>query len=216
MLSVHRYRQYRVNVVLCLLLLLLSVAPAAASQTVVLIVGDSLSAAYNMRVEQGWVALLEQRLAVAYPNTKVVNASVSGETTGNGLRRLPDLLQQHSPDVLVLELGGNDGLRGFRVAGIESNLSKMLAMAQQQEIQIVFTGVQIPPNYGPKYTQQFAAIYPRLAKQYNAHWVPFILAGVADDSDKMQADGIHPTATAQPLILANMWAAIEAAIRAGK
>lgn len=188
------------------LLLLLSVpATLAAQQPLLMVMGDSLSAAYNLPVESGWVSLLEQRLQQQGYSWRVVNASVSGETTGGGLTRLPELLRQHQPQIVLLELGANDGLRGQPPQRITANLDQMIQLSQEAGAEVLLLGILLPPNYGPRYLQQFEQIYPQLAKQHQLPLVPFLLEGVADNPALMQQDGLHPTAEAQSRILDTVW-----------
>ena len=190
---------------LTLILLLLVNVPLSASSNTILVVGDSLSAAYGMPVEQGWVTLLQQRLATdQYPYT-IVNASISGDTTANALNRLPQALTRHQPAIVVLELGGNDGLRGLSLAEMKRNLAAMIESARQHEAEVLLIGVQLPPNYGQRYTQQFHAVYHELAQQYGLALVPSLVDGVGTRTDLMQADGIHPNSSAQPLIVTRVW-----------
>lgn len=170
-----------------------------------LVVGDSLSAAYGIAVEQGWVSLLERQLEDRGSEVRVINASISGETSSGGRARLPALLEQHEPDVVVIELGGNDGLRGFPIQRLRSNLQEMIELSQRHGAQVLLTGMQIPPNYGRRYTEQFSAVYTELADQYDIALVSFLLDSVALRAELMQADGIHPTAEAQRQILDNVW-----------
>ncbi len=184
--------------------------PLYASQGTVLVLGDSLSAAYGVQVEKAWVSLLRQRLSDVLPASwQVVNASISGETTDGGLRRLPELLARHAPDVVIIELGGNDGLRGFSPSIIESNLSRLIALSQDAGARPLLVGIRIPPNYGPRYTSVFADIYPTLAARYQVPLVPFFLDGIYNQDGMMQRDGIHPTAEAQPRLLDNVWPHLE-------
>lgn len=175
-----------------------------------LVLGDSLSAAYGMPVERGWVALLAARYAAAAPMPpKIVNASISGETTRGGLERLPALLAAHRPDLVVLELGANDGLRGLPVADLEANLARMIELSQQAGARVLLLGMRIPPNYGPRYTERFHASYAGLAARYDVPLVPFFLDGVAGDPALVQDDGLHPRAEAQPRMLENIWPALD-------
>ncbi|SEI71521.1 acyl-CoA thioesterase-1 [Allopseudospirillum japonicum] len=173
----------------------------------ILVLGDSLSAAYGIAPESGWVALLQTHLQEFGYAHQVVNASISGETTGGGLVRLPALLRQHRPVLVLVELGGNDGLRGLPPVAIRNNLAQILQLTQEAGAQAMLLGIYLPPNYGEIYTQKFANIYPELANQYDVPVIPFILAGIADqpESGLMQEDGIHPTQDAQPKILDNIW-----------
>lgn len=189
-------------------------APASASADgpggarKVLVLGDSISAAYGIQRETGWVALLQQRLRALNPAHQVVNASVSGETTGGGRARLAAALERHTPDIVVIELGGNDALRGYPVERIRENLEAMVSETRAAGATPVILGMQIPPNYGPRYTSAFQAMFREVADAHEAAYVPFLLDGVATDRTLMQADGIHPTEQAQQLILDNAWAAI--------
>ena len=193
------------------------VRPAAsAAPPVVLVVGDSLSAEYGLARGSGWVALLERKLAVEKIAATVVNASVSGDTSSGGRSRLAPLLLQHKPAVVVIELGGNDALRGLPLAMTEKNLTEMTRAAKASGARPLLVGMQIPPNYGRKYGEDFAAIYPRVAKAEGAALVPFLLKGVADAADAaalFQADRIHPTAQAQATMLANVWPALQPLLR---
>ena len=168
----------------------------------VLVVGDSISASYGIQSHEGWVHLLRERLDGA---AKVVNASISGDTTGGGLARLPRTLAEYEPDVVVIELGGNDGLRGYPIANIRANLLAMTQAVIAAGAEPVLAGMQIPPNYGPRYTGAFHAMYREVAEATGAALVPFLLEGVATDRELMQRDGIHPTAQAQGQLLDNAW-----------
>jgi acyl-CoA thioesterase-1 len=174
-----------------------------------LVFGDSISAAYGIQRDQGWVARLAERLAAGDPAWRVVNASVSGETTGGGLARLPDALAAHQPDVVVIELGGNDGLRGYPLPRIRDNLEKMVTLARDAGSAVLLVGMQIPPNYGPPYTQGFAALFREVAASHSVPLVPFLLEQVALTPALMQDDGIHPTAAAQPMLLDTVWPHLE-------
>jgi len=179
--------------------------PALANQSTLLVVGDSLSAAYGVPSETAWVPLLRDRLEREGLSWQVVNASISGETTDGGLRRLPRLLEQNEPEVVVIELGGNDGLRGFPPNVIEANLAKMIELTLAADATPILVGMQIPPNYGQRYTQMFSDIFPALSDRYEVGLVPFFLKGIYDQEGLMQGDGIHPTEEAQPLLLENIW-----------
>ena len=176
-----------------------------ASARTILVFGDSLSAAYGIRPEQGWVALLAQRLDSQAYGYEIVNASVSGETTSGGLERLPRALQLHLPAIVVLELGGNDGLRGLPVSLARENLAEMLRLAQASGARVLLVGIRIPPNYGPRYTHEFASMFPELASQYHLPLVPFLLEKVALNPALMQADGIHPNPQGEPPVLDTLW-----------
>jgi acyl-CoA thioesterase-1 len=166
----------------------------------VLVLGDSISAAYGMSLEQGWAALLERRLRERWPASSVVNASISGDTSAGGLRRLPDLLAEHSPDLLVIELGGNDGLRGYPTNKLEENLTDMAELAIKAGAEVLILPMEIPPNYGPRYTRSFRESFENAAETTGATLGPFLLDGIATYPNLMQKDGIHPTVEAQPLI----------------
>lgn len=171
-------------------------------------VGDSLSAEYGIARGTGWVALLQKQLARSHPDVQVVNASISGETTSGGRTRLPALLQQHRPSHVVVELGGNDALRGLPLPMTQANLEAMVQAARQSGAKVLLLGMQMPPNYGPELTRQFEALYSQVARKHQATLVPFFLKGVGDDPDPLrwfQADRIHPNEAAQPRLLANVW-----------
>ena len=185
----------------------LLVAPALAARTV-MVFGDSLSAAYNLSAEQGWVHLLADRIAASRLPWRIVNASVSGETTAGGLRRLAEGLKRHKPAVVVIELGANDALRGQPVALMRSNLEKMIRLARQAHAEPVLVGVMIPPNYGIDYAAEFRGMYPALAAEHKVALVPFLLEGIVDKPELFQADQLHPTAAAQARIAENVWPAL--------
>jgi len=178
---------------------------AVAADRTILVFGDSLSAAFGIRPEQGWVTLLSQRVRDQAYGYQVVNASVSGETTEGGLERLPRALQLHRPSVVVLELGANDALRGLPLSTTRANLGKMIELAQGAGARVLLVGIRIPPNYGPRYTEEFASIFPALAGQYHLPLVPFLLQDVALNPARMQEDGMHPNATGEPTVLENVW-----------
>jgi acyl-CoA thioesterase I len=178
---------------------------AYSAPKTVLVVGDSLSAEYGLARGTGWVALLEQRMKAEKIDANVVNASISGETTSGGRTRLPTLLRQHKPDVVVLELGANDGLRGLPVTAAEDNLRTMIQLAQQNRAKVLLVGMRMAPNHGRAYTERFAGMYKELAGTYKVPLVPFMLDGVAQDPANFQADRMHPLATAHPTILNNIW-----------
>jgi acyl-CoA thioesterase I len=177
-----------------------------AAASTILVFGDSLSAAYGIRAEQGWVTLLTQRLQIQGYGYHVVNASVSGETSNGGLERLPRALELHKPVIVILELGANDGLRGLPVSAMRENLAHMVQLAQAAGARVLLVGIRIPPNYGPRYTEEFARVYPELAQQYQLALVPFLLEKVALDPALMQEDGMHPNAAAGPMVLDTLWA----------
>lgn len=177
--------------------------------------GDSLSAAYGLRVDQGWVALLQKRLRTQGYGYRVVNASASGETSAGGLQRLPRALELHKPDVVIVELGSNDGLRGLPLDGTRRNLERMVELSRGAGAKVVLVGMRMPPNYGPRYTQQFMRMYDDIAKERKLAHVPFFLEEVALRSELMQADGLHPTADAQPILLDTLWPALAPLLRRG-
>jgi acyl-CoA thioesterase-1 len=181
--------------------------PAAAP--VILVVGDSISAGYGLPPGTVWTELLAARLADRKSPYRIVNASISGDTTAGGRSRLPSLLVQHRPRIVVIELGGNDGLRGGDLASTRANLEAMITAAQQAGAKVLLIGMRLPPNYGPAYTNGFAALYPELAKKHGTALVPFFYAGFGDDSTWFQPDRIHPTREAQVKLLDNMWPALQ-------
>ena len=180
-------------------------AAGSPRERTLLVFGDSLSAAYGLRADQGWVAQLQQRLADQGYGYRVVNASVSGETTAGGRARLARALQTHQPQLVILELGANDGLRGLPVKDARANLASMIADIQKQPAKALLAGVLMPPNYGARYASDFAAMYADVAKAANVSLIPFLLDGIALDERYMQADGLHPNAAGQPLVLENVW-----------
>lgn len=186
----------------------LLMAGTAAAQTL-LVVGDSISAGYGLEPGQGWVDLFRMRLAEQAPAWTLVNASISGDTSSGGRARLPGLLAQHRPALVLIELGANDGLRGQPPAVLEQNLTRMIEAARQQGARVVLLGMQLPPNYGPRYTRDFAAVYPQVAQQHRVPLVPFLLEGVGGVPAMVQADGLHPNAAAQPKLLENVWPVVE-------
>lgn len=165
-----------------------------------MILGDSLSAGYRMPIEQAWPSLLSEKLREKGKNVTVINASISGDTSGNGLARLPGLLNQHHPDLVLLELGANDGLRGFQPQGIEANLRQMIHLIKQQHTDVVMMQIRIPPNYGKRYTQMFSDIYPRVAKSTDTPLIPFFMEDIITRSEWVKPDGLHPRQEAQPWI----------------
>ncbi|WP_063939164.1 arylesterase [Bordetella trematum] len=188
--------------------------PAAHSQTapapaVLLVVGDSLSAEYGLKRGSGWVALLTQRLSEQYPNYQVVNASISGDTTSGGKSRLPSLLTRHQPQIVLLELGSNDALRGLSLAMTQQNLESMTRQIKAAGARPLLVGMQIPPNYGRQYSERFAQVFKDVADKENARLAPFLLDGMATDRAQFQADGIHPNEAAQPALLDNVWPSLE-------
>ncbi|MFL6674349.1 MAG: arylesterase [Massilia sp.] len=195
---------------------LLTVAASASAYSApktVLVLGDSLSAEYGLARGSGWVALLEQRLKAEHIDAKIVNASISGETTSGGRTRLPALLNQYRPNLVVIELGANDGLRGLPVASAEDNLRSMVATAQKNHAKVLLVGMRMPPNYGRAYTERFYGMYQQLATQLKTPLVPFMLEGVAQEPAMFQPDRMHPLASAHPTILANIWPQFSALIK---
>ncbi len=190
-------------------MLFIALQNAVASDRTILVLGDSLSAAYALRPEQGWVALLTQRLRGQGYGYEVVNASVSGETSSGGLQRLPRALQIHHPGLVILELGANDGLRGLPLAATKENLVKMVQLSQAAGARVLLAGIRIPPNYGPRYATEFAALYPEIAKQFQLPLIPFLLDKVALNPDLMQEDGLHPNARGEPQVLETVWRGLE-------
>ncbi len=181
-----------------------SVARAPSARTV-LVLGDSLSAAHNIATDQGWVHLLEGRLKDMRPPWRVVNASISGETSLTGRNRLPDLLKQYRPCIVVLELGANDGLQGLSIEHMKANLAAMIQVSQQSGARVLLLGIELPVNYGPRYRDALRQVYVDLAAHYHTALVPFLLEGVALQPELMQADGLHPTAAGEPRVLENVW-----------
>lgn len=177
-------------------------SPKAQTPSKILVLGDSLSAAYGFNPQDGWVSLLATKLE---NKAEIINASISGETTSGGLTRLPSLLEQHRPNLLLLELGANDGLRGLPPAGIQANLEQIIELAHAADAQVLLLGIYLPPNYGQSYLNQFDAIYPYIADKYSLVYLPFLLAGVAESNHLMQNDGLHPKVEGQPIILNNVW-----------
>jgi acyl-CoA thioesterase I len=190
-------------------MLLLMISAAAESNPLqaptILIVGDSISAGYGIQRDAGWVSLLQQRIDELGIGYRVVNASISGDTTAAALARLPQTLALHRPRIVVLELGGNDALRGYPIEEIAGNLRELVDTAQRTGASVLLLGMEIPPNYGARYTQAFASMYRTVATDTDAALVPFLLDGIATDATRMQSDGIHPTAAAQPHLLDNVW-----------
>jgi len=180
---------------------------SGAQQQTILVFGDSLSAAYGIPRASGWVNLLQQELQRSHPQYKVVNASISGETTIGGRQRIAQALRQHSPNIVILELGANDGLRGTPIADIETNLSAVIQQSRQGNRKVLLVGIQLPPNYGKNYTDQFKALYSRLAQRHHVELVPFMLANVLPE--QFQADNLHPIASAQAQILQTILAKLK-------
>ncbi len=186
---------------------------ASSQDRSILVVGDSLSAGYGVPLDRGWVALLQERLVEEGYGYRVVNASISGDTTGGGLRRLPRALDTHRPDIVIIELGGNDGLRGLPLSDVRENFEQMITLSQQAGARVVLAGMQMPPNYGALYTDEFSAMYPDLAGRFELPLVGFFMENVALDPAMMQADGIHPNEAGQPKLLDNIWPVLEPVIK---
>ena len=197
---------------LVLVVLFACCSSALAAPAPVLVFGDSLSSAHHIAVESGWVHLLEQRLKASKDPRPVVNASISGETTSGGVQRLPKILADNKPALVVLELGANDGLRGLPIAEIRENLTKMIRASQGSGAAVVLLGIELPINYGPQYRDGLRAMYRDLAAEFNLPLVPFLLDGVALDPDLMQDDGLHPRAAGEPKVLDNVWPVLEPAL----
>lgn len=189
-----------IGTVLCLLLWV-----QGASAASLLVVGDSISAAFGLDTRQGWVALLQTRLTGRGYDYQVVNASISGDTSAGGAARLPGLLVEHRPDLVIVELGGNDGLRGLPPAQLQQNLANMVRQSQEAGAKVLILGMKLPPNYGQRYTTAFAEVFPKVARETGAALVPFLLEGIGGVPSMMQRDGIHPTAQAQSRLLENVW-----------
>ncbi|MDR3478632.1 MAG: arylesterase [Gammaproteobacteria bacterium] len=190
-------------------LLIFAITLPVFAKNTILIIGDSVSAGYGVETGKGWAALLKNRLQRAGGNYDVVNASISGDTTSNGLSRLPKALADHSPKITIIELGGNDGLRGIQIDTIKSNLMQMISLAKKTGSKVVILGVRLPPNYGPAYTDQFRQIFTTLSQDKTLQVVPLFLQNVDDKPQLMQTDGIHPTRQAQPILLDNVWVALK-------
>lgn len=203
------FRRLCVHFGLCLVLLIpLGQAQATAADTL-LVLGDSISAGYGIDESQGWVQLLRERLDKGGTPVAVVNASISGETSAGGLARLPRLLEEHKPRWLIVELGGNDGLRGYPPQVLQRNLQQMVKLAEKKGAEVLLLGMRMPPNYGRAYTQAFAAVYPKVAEAEQIPLVNFFLEPVALAEGAMQTDGIHPTAEAQPALLDHVWPCVQ-------
>ncbi len=199
--------QFLITWVTFILIALVAITAQAAQNIVIF--GDSLSAAYGIQSNKGWVALLESKLKQQNSEYKVINASISGETTSGGLTRFDQMLKAHQPEIVVLELGANDGLRGLSLNEMQSNLNSMIAKAKAKNATVMLLGIKIPPNYGIQYAQKFSAIYATLAQKYDLNLVPFFLDGVAGNRKLIQDDGLHPNAVAQAKLLENIWPKLE-------
>ncbi|WP_229013712.1 arylesterase [Paraburkholderia gardini] len=189
-------------------------AASASGKPVIVVLGDSISAEYGLPRDTGWVALMRRRLADERIDYNVANASISGDTTSGGLARLPALMQRLKPSVVIVELGANDALRGVPLATTEDNLRTIIEQSQKARAKVVLVGMYVPPNYGPEYTQKFHGLYGDLSKQFHVPLVPFLLAGIEDKPDMFQADQIHPTQQAQPVLLNNVWPTLKPLLHA--
>jgi acyl-CoA thioesterase-1 len=187
-------------------------APEPA-KPVIVVLGDSISAEYGLPRDTGWVALMRQRLADERIDYSVANASISGDTTSGGRARLPALMERLKPSIVIVELGANDALRGVPLSTTEDNLRTIIEQAQQGHAKVVLIGMYVPPNYGPDYTQKFHGLYGELSKEFHLPLVPFLLAGIVDKPDMFQADQLHPTQQAQPVLLNNVWPAVKPLLR---
>jgi acyl-CoA thioesterase-1 len=190
---------------LALFVLIVASASAHAEAPVILVFGDSISAGYGLPLEQGWVELLRTRLKTQGYGYQVVNASVSGETTAGGLARLPRALELHHPNIVIVELGGNDGLRGLPIAQMRANLTQMVNLSVAAGAKVLLLGMRMPPNYGPQYTEQFAMVFSELAAEKKIPLVPFLLTDIALSPALLQSDDIHPNVLGQPILLDNVW-----------
>lgn len=182
---------------------------------VIVVLGDSISAEYGLPRDTGWVALLRQRLTSERIDYSVANASISGDTTSGGRARMPELMQRLKPNIVIVELGGNDALRGVPLATTEDNLRTIIEQAQQGHAKVVLVGMYVPPNYGPDYTQKFHGLYGNLSNEFHVPLVPFLMAGIADKPEMFQADQIHPTQQAQPVLLNNVWPTLKPLLHTG-
>jgi acyl-CoA thioesterase I len=208
-----KQRNFKTGLLSSFVVLNLALLPMLANAKTIMVVGDSLSAGYGIQPQQGWVQLLQKRLDQQYPKAhKVVNASVSGETTSGALARLPKLLQTHKPNVVVIELGGNDGLRGQPPQMMQKNLAQLIQKSQQAKATVIVFGMKIPPNYGTAYSKAFENNYKTVSQQYKIKLLPFFLEGVAGHKNLMQNDQIHPNAKAQPILLNNAYPYIKGAL----
>jgi acyl-CoA thioesterase-1 len=195
--------------VLFILAVLVACPARAIATDTILLIGDSLSAAYGIPADEGWVTLLQQRLETEHYPFRLVNASISGDTTAAALARLPRALETHQPSIVILQLGGNDGLRGLSLAELKQNLATMIDMAASRRASSLLLGVHLPPNYGRRYTERFHSVYHELARETRTPLVASLVDGIGNRSELMQADGIHPNRQAQPLIAERVWVELE-------
>lgn len=191
--------------ILLIVIAALAPRPTLATPSVILVLGDSLSAGHGIDRQSGWVQLLQNRLTQTGYAYRVINASISGDTTDSGLSRLPYVLKQHHPAIVIIELGGNDGLRGLSLAQLQTNLTRLVTLSKQAGARVILCRERIPPNLGPVYSAKFSKQYDKVAKRQQVPLVPYLLKGVADDPTLMQDDGIHPNEKGQPLMLENVW-----------
>jgi len=198
-----------------LLSIALLAAPAAALAKNILVLGDSLSAAFGIPQQAGWVSLMQQRLLENNSSYKVINASISGETTSGGVARIQGLLKQHQPDIVILELGANDGLRGLPIKEMRKNLEQIIQKCKLARVNVVLVGLRLPPNYGPLYTRAFEQTYSELASQHRITLVPFLFAGLEDSPYHFQSDNLHPTSAAQGILMNNVWRQLEPLLTSG-
>lgn len=192
-----------------LLVLILLFSGAAQAAPVILVFGDSLAAAYGIAADKGWVALLDRQLQQRHPGYRVINASISGETTSGGRYRIKQALAEHQPSVVILELGANDGLRGLPLAAASANLDAIITACRNRKAGVLLIGMRLPPNYGPAYAGGFGRMYEQLAQRHKIPLLPFLLEGFADKPELFQADGLHPAADAQPLIMERVWTRLQ-------
>jgi acyl-CoA thioesterase-1 len=197
----------------CVLFSAFSSSAASEEDPVILVMGDSLSAGFGMGFGESWPRLMQNRLDGNGQRYRVVNSSITGDTTQGGLARLPGLLDKYTPEVVIIELGGNDGLRGLSLEVTRANLADMIERSQAIGAQVLITGIMLPPNYGTAYTSRFHGMYGSLAEQYGLLLVPFFMEGVALEEGMMQADGVHPSAAAQPVLLENVWTVLAPVLR---
>ncbi|MDD5241597.1 MAG: arylesterase [Sulfuricella sp.] len=198
------------------LVLILLFSCAAQAAPTILVFGDSLSAAYGIPADKGWVALLDQRVRQQHPGYRVINASISGETTSGGRYRIKQALAEHQPAVVIVELGANDGLRGLPLAAASANLDAIITACRNRKARVLLVGMRLPPNYGSAYTSGFRAMYQQLAQRHKVLLLPFLLESFADRPELFQADGLHPTAAAQPLIMEQVWTSLRSLLAASR
>tara|TARA_B110000483_G_scaffold65474_1_gene81891 strand:+ start:4874 stop:5485 length:612 start_codon:yes stop_codon:yes gene_type:complete len=201
------------RIILFLTILLVTASTAGAEEPTIVIFGDSLSAGYGIEVDQSWGSLLQARLKEQGYEHRVVNASISGETTEGGVTRIDSALSDFSPDLVILELGGNDGLRGFPPTRIEKNLEKVIVQAKSSGAAVILLGIRIPTNYGSRYSAEFEAVFRNVSERLNVQWIEFFMEGIALNDDLLQEDRIHPNASAQPMLLDNAWSIISATLQ---